>query len=628
MPATHAARDSAAIERALGARVTPDGVAFTVWAPKQRDLSVLIEGAEQALHRGAGGYFSGVVPGARAGQRYWFKLAEGLRPDPVSRFQPEGPSGPSMIVDSAAYKWTDERWPGSAPLHRQVLYELHIGTFTRRGTWSAAEERLPHLATVGVTTLEIMPLAEFAGRFGWGYDGVLLFAPFHQYGTPDEARHFIDMAHAHGLAVILDVVYNHLGPVGNVLPDFSDSYFSAHETDWGRGFNLDGPESTGVRDFMRANVRHWLEEYHFDGLRFDATHALVDTSPEHIVDELTRCGRDVRAPRRTLMVVENEPQDVTLLRTAAKGDRGADCLWNEDWHHSAFVALTGRREAYFTDYRGTAHEFAAMARSHLLYQGQWYSWQKKGRGTSARDFPGPAFVCFLENHDQVANTGLGTRLYESVDPALWRAMSALLLLGPSTPMLFQGVERATQSRFTYFADQEQPLADVIRAGRLEFLSQFPSMRDADLQARLPNPSDEAAFAACRIDWDERDEGAVWRLHCDLLTLRRDDAVLSELGLPTVAIESSAPAENVVLINYRTRDEERLLIVNIGDQAELHMNDPLLASASGGPWAVQWCSERVEYGGLGVVGSFADGRWVLQAHCAWLLESRRQEAAAR
>src|SRR5262245_50295717 len=413
-------------ESELGARVADDGVVFTVWAPRHTALALVLDsGGQFQMERLPGGYFRQSVPVARVNQRYWFKLPQGLRPDPASRFQPDGPLGPSMIVDPRAFVWTDDEWPGSVPPHRQVVYELHLGTFTKAGTWAAAQQRLPQLAALGVTTLEVMPIAEFAGRFGWGYDGVLLFAPFHVYGEPDDARRFVDAAHAQGLGVILDVVYSHLGPVGNFLSDFSDTYFGDHETAWGRGFNLDGWNAAPVRSFMRANVRHWLQEYHFDGLRFDATHAIVDRSPEHIVDELTRCGRDARAPRRVYMVVESETQDVSLLRTDEAGGRGVDSLWNEDWHHSSYVALTGQREAYFTDYRGTTDEFAAMARLNLLYQGQWYSWQQKNRGGDARHFPGSAFVCFMENHDQVANTGLGTRLYNTIDRGLWRTLSAL-----------------------------------------------------------------------------------------------------------------------------------------------------------------------------------------------------------
>jgi maltooligosyltrehalose trehalohydrolase len=412
---------------ALGARVARDAVTFTVWAPRHDELTLRLEDRdfpsgcrdvpmESRLH----GYFTVTVPGARAGQRYWFKLNDGLRPDPVSRYQPEGVFGPSAIVDPASFPWTDADWTGAPPRHRNVVYEMHVGTFTTAGTWGAARAQLQRLADLGVTTLEIMPLAEFSGGFGWGYDGVLLFAPFHKYGTPDDVRVFINDAHRLGIAVILDVVYNHLGPVGSVLHEYSDWYFAEHETDWGRGFNLDGQHSEPVRAFMRANVRHWIDEYHVDGLRFDAVHSIVDRSPEHIVHELTRHARAIAQPRRLFVVGENESQDVAFLRDVGEhGPGGLDGIWNEDWHHAAFVALTGQDGAYCTDYDGTANEFAAMARWNLLYQGQWYSWQKQRRGTDSRVCPSAAFVCFLENHDQVANTGPGLRLHQISHPGRW-----------------------------------------------------------------------------------------------------------------------------------------------------------------------------------------------------------------
>ena len=446
----------------LGAIVGPHGVVFNVWAPEHREVAVVVDGkADVPMTPRPDGYFTATMADVRAGERYWLRLAQGLRPDPVSRFQPDGPFGPSMIVDPQEYRWNVPEWAGAEPRHRQVVYELHIGTFTAGGTWASARERLPHLASVGVTTLEVMPIAEFDGRFGWGYDGVFLFAPYHRYGTPDDVRAFVDAAHAAGLAVILDVVYNHLGPSGNVLPEFAHAYFADHSTDWGQGFNLDGDCSGHVRHFMRENVRVWLEEYRFDGFRFDATHAIVDRSPTHIVTELTAHGRAVAAPRRIHVSIENESQDTALVRQGdSDSSPGVDVLWNEDWHHSAFVALTGRREAYFTDYQGTAPEFASMATRNLLYQGQWYSWQKQGRGHDATKHPHEAFVCFLENHDQVANTGTGTRLHSSVDRGKWRALSTLLLLGPAVPLLFQGQEEAVEQPFTYFADHTPPLSDA------------------------------------------------------------------------------------------------------------------------------------------------------------------------
>jgi maltooligosyltrehalose trehalohydrolase len=607
--------------------VNADGTVFTVWAPSQREVALVLEGKPDiAMTPATGGYFSANVRGVGDGQRYQFRLAQGLRPDPVSRFQPEGPFGPSMVVDPRAFRWKANGWEGAQPRHRQIVYEMHIGTFTVGGTWASARERLPHLASLGITTLEVMPIAEFDGRFGWGYDGVLLFAPYHRYGTPDDARAFLDAAHTLGLAVILDVVYNHLGPSGNFLPEFSTSYFAAHDTEWGRGFNLDGDCSEPVRHFMRENVRHWIEEYRFDGLRFDATHAIVDASPTHIVDELTQHARDVAAPRRIFVSVENEAQNTSFVRVG-DGDAGVDSLWNEDWHHSAFVALTGRREAYFTDYRGTAGEFASMARSNLLYQGQWYSWQQKPRGTDARHHPSAAFVSFLENHDQVANTGVGRRLHQFADQAKWRALSTLLLLGPGVPLLFQGQEEAAEQPFTYFADHQEELAGLVRKGRLEFLSQFPSLASPEIQEQLPAPNDEAMFNACRLEWSESARSRdARRLYGDLIALRQKDAVMSKVGTADVSIESAAPTADLLLIRYSAGDAARLLIINLGPLMTCAMNEPLFAPEAGHGWELVFCSERSTYGGGGVNESFGEGCWDLQAYCAWLLQSTAKSAS--
>jgi len=611
----------------LGAHVESGGARFLVWAPRLTSLALKIEGrGEMEMNREPDGYFSLSVQGAEAGDRYGFLLEEGFTPDPISRCQPDGPAGPSTIVDPSVFRWTDDGWRGAPPRHRQVIYEMHIGTFTQGGTWTSAIEQLPDLAALGVTTLEVMPVAEFAGRFGWGYDGVFLFAPFHLYGTPDDARAFVNEAHRLGLAVILDVVYNHLGPVGNVLTRFSDWYFAEHETEWGRGFNVDGEHSGPVRQFMLANVRHWIREYHFDGLRFDATQAIPDRSPEHIVNELTRCARQAATPRRLFVVAENESQDVAFLKGDDQAQGGIDALWNEDWHHSAVVSLVGNRQAYFTDYEGSAREFASMAFRNFLYQGQWYSWQKQPRGTWSSSFSSSAFVSFLENHDQVANTGRGQRLHQLANQAHWRAMVALLLLGPSLPMLFQGQEFATASPFFYFADHEGDLAELVRKGRLEFLAQFPSLTDPAVREVIPDPADASAFCACKLD--RKPSGAAdqaRRLHGELLKLRRSDSVLSELGTGAIRIAGSAPAESVVLIRYSSEVGERIVLVNLEREILLRMNDPLLAAPRDHWWDVVWCSEHTDYGGAGVRTLTEDGRWRLQAHCAWLMTLAKPQA---
>ncbi len=322
------------------------------------------------------GYFSGVAPHARAGSRYKYVLdGSEACPDPASRSQPEGPHGSSAVVDASSFRWTDQNWRGVALPH-QVIYEMHIGTFTKQGTWSSALAELPHLAETGVTVLELMPVAEFPGRFGWGYDGVQWFAPAHIYGPPDDFRRFVDRAHSLGMGVILDVVYNHLGPDGNYLAKFAPQYFCEKTTDWGPAINFDGDDCGPVREFCIANACYWIDEFHLDGLRLDATQDIHDSSEDHILRAMAREARKRAAPRDLIFVAENEPQEVKLVKAAERGGYGLDGLWNDDFHHSIMVALTGRNEAYYSDYLGTPQEFISSMKYGYLYQGQRYKWQK------------------------------------------------------------------------------------------------------------------------------------------------------------------------------------------------------------------------------------------------------------
>ena len=335
----------------VGAEVTGAGTHFRVWAPVRKKIEVVLDGGSSVLLEAeASGYFSGLVPNARVGSRYKFKLDGGETcPDPASRFQPEGPHGWSEVIDATAFAWTDKNWRGVSLPH-QVIYEMHIGTFTKPGIWSSAQAELPHLADTGVTVLEVMPVAEFPGRFGWGYDGVQWFAPTRIYGSPDDFRRFVDRAHSLGLAVILDVVYNHLGPDGNYLGKFAPQYFCEKTTDWGPAINFDGDDCGPVREFVIANACYWIDEFHLDGLRLDATQDIHDSSEDHILRAMAREARRHAAPREVIFIAENEPQQVKLVKPAEQGGYGLDGLWNDDFHHTATVALTGHNEAYYTDY--------------------------------------------------------------------------------------------------------------------------------------------------------------------------------------------------------------------------------------------------------------------------------------
>ena len=524
-----------------------------------------------------------------------------------------------MVVDPAAFAWTDDSWTGVS-IKGQVIYELHIGTFTPAGTFRAAIEKLPLLAELGVTVLEIMPVADFAGRFGWGYDGVNEFAPSRLYGTPDDFRAFVDAAHGLGLAVILDVVYNHLGPDGNYLTKFASSYFSKKPTEWGEAINFDGEQSGPVREFFVTNARYWIEEFHLDGLRLDATQQIFDESTPHILAEVVEAVRAGAGARRTLVIGENEPQHARLVRPPDQGGCGLDALWNDDFHHSAVVAATGRSEAYYSGYRGTPQEFVSAVKYGFLYQGEWYRWQKQGRGTLSLDLAPTRFVAFTQNHDQVANSQSGERLHQETSPGRYRALTALLLLAPQTPMLFQGQEFAASSPFMFFADHEPELARLVRTGRHTFLSQFPSIATETCD-ELPDPADESTFTRCKLDWSERERNShIVALHRDLLRLRRADAALRAQTVH--GVDGAVLGEqSFVLRFFGPRGDDRLLLVNLGPRVHLDpMPEPLLAPRCRGThWVNVLSTDAAAYGGWGTppVDTAGDGWW-LPAECAVLL----------
>ena len=586
----------------IGAEVTPDGTHFRVWAPRCSRVEVVLESTQATeLKPEDNGYFSGLIQSARAGALYRFRLGDdsALYPDPASRFQPDGPFGPSQVVDPSAFAWTDHAWRGVAR-EGQVIYEMHIGTFTAEGTWNAARRELPALAKVGVTLLELMPVADFPGRFGWGYDGVNLFAPTRLYGSPDDFRRFVDAAHALNLGVLLDVVYNHLGPDGNFLGQFSKDYFSErYKNEWGDALNFDGPNAEPVREFFLGNAAYWIDEFHLDGLRLDATQQIFDASAMHLLAELSQRVKAVAPHRRKYIVGENERQEARLVRPLDAGGHGLDALWNDDFHHSAVVALTGHNEAYYTDYLGKPQEFIAAAKWGFLYQGQYYSWQKARRGHPALDLEPTNFVNFTENHDQVANTGRGQRMRLRTSPGRYRAMTALLLLSPATPMLFQGQEFGASSPFFFFADHNPELAEKVRLGRREFLTQFASLANSDALNQVPDPESVATFERCKLSASERrDNGEMIALHRDLLRLRREDPAFrapKRRGLDGAVLGPAA----FVLRFFTENGADRLLIVNFGSDLKLGIApEPLLAPPAGSRWDVLWSSEAWEYGGAG------------------------------
>ncbi len=603
------------------------GAHFRVWAPRRKRVQVVLEGIPGGprsfdLKPEGNGYFSGEVSEAGTGTLYRYRLdgEDQLYPDPASRFQPEGPHGPSQVVDPARFRWSDEGWSGVG-LEGQVIYEMHVGTFTAESTWEAASRELPELAALGVTVVEVMPVAEFPGRFGWGYDGVDLFAPTRLYGEPDDFRRFVDSAHGAGLGVILDVVYNHLGPDGNYLPQFSRDYFTdRYSNEWGEALNFDGPESGPVREFFASNAGYWIEEFHLDGLRLDATQTIHDGSPEHILTAIGRSAHQAARGRSVLLVAENESQEVRLVRPLEGGGCGLDALWNDDFHHSATVALTGRNEAYYMDYLGTPQELVSAVKYGYLYQGQRYRWQKKCRGSPAFGLSPARFVLYTQNHDQIANSAAGLRTHQLTCPGRHRAMTALLLLAPGTPMLFQGQEFSASTPFLYFADQPPELAGLVRRGRAEFVAQFPSVADPEVQARLADPADPESWRRSQLDLSERESHAeAYRLHRDLIRMRREDPVFSrqEAG----RLDGAVLGPEAFLLRFFGEDgEDRLLLVNLGRDLPLDpAPEPLLAPPEGREWEVLWSSEDPRYGGLGTPPLWPEGICWIPGHAALVLK---------
>lgn len=608
---------------AIGAELQKTGgVHFRVWAPESKNVAVEFApgsspGGNHPLNAEGNGYFSGFIEKAAAGSQYKYKLDSGAFPDPASRFQPEGPHGYSEVVDPSKFQWTDQNWKG-LPKEKLVIYELHLGAFTREGTWRAAMEELPELKRIGITMIEVMPIADFCGKFGWGYDGVDLYAPTRLYGNPDDVRAFVNRAHELGLMVILDVVYNHLGPDGNYLSKYSKDYFSSkYSCEWGEALNFDGANSRPVREFFISNAGYWIDEYHFDGLRLDATQQIFDASEPHLLAEISQAARAAGKGREIYLVAENEPQHTRLVRPITEGGYGLDALWNDDFHHSAMVAATGQSEAYYSDYRGAPQEFISALKYGYLYQGQYYSWQKTRRGTPSLDLCPRNFVTFLQNHDQISNSLRGWRLHKVTSPGRHRALTALALLAPSTPMLFMGEEFAASSPFLYFADHNAELNQMIAKGRRQFMQQFRSAETAEAQSLFPTPSDEKTFEACKLNLSERKSNrSTYQMHIDLLQLRHEEAALNN----PAKLDGAVIGREAFLLRFFSREgDDRLLIVNLGMGMFLNpAPEPLLAPILDHGWKIQWSSENPAYGGSGTAPLETKANWILPAHSAILL----------
>ena len=512
----------------LGAWPEEGGIEYRVWAPRASRIDVVVESWHQAipLFRYEDGTHRGWSSEQEIGETYHFRVdGKELFPDPASRFQPEGVHGPSEIIDPSRFPWTDQDWRG-IDRDEAVIYELHIGTFTPEGTFEGASKRLAELADLGVTAIQLMPVNDFPGRWNWGYDGVSLFAPARCYGRPDDLRSLVDRAHSFGMAVLLDVVYNHFGPDGNYTGQFSPSYVNpAHHTNWGPAINLGGEGSEMVRAFFIENARMWLHEYHFDGFRLDATHAFVDDGPRPFLEEFAEAVRASVPDRKLILIAEDHRNLDKIIRPASEGGWDFDGVWADDFHHEIRRYLTGDSDGVFRDFRGTLPDLARTINRGWLFTGQYSAYREEDRGTDPTGIPPQRFVFCLQNHDRVGNRAGGRRLNHDVDPATYRAATVALLCSPETPMLFMGQEWAAASPFFYFTDHNEELGRAVREGRSREFRKYADFTDPARLATIPDPQAESTFLASKLDRDEKfrePHASTHRLYRALLKLRRDE----------------------------------------------------------------------------------------------------------
>ena len=536
----------------FGAVPSQDGVRFTVWAPDANGLELLLHDGRAAgrhpLAHSADGIRDTWVRGAAPGDRYAYVLdGNQVLPDPASRFQPDGVHGPSQVVDPSTFRWTDGRWHPPPP-GDLVLYELHLGAFTPEGTFDGARARLPYLRDLGVTVIELMPVADFAGTRNWGYDGVALFAPSRAYGTPETFRRFVDAAHAHGLGVMLDVVYNHLGPEGAYLPCFSAAYFTErHRTPWGAAINLDAPGSEVVRRFILDNACSWVREYHLDGLRLDATHALIDDSETHIVQEIAEVVR-AEAGRHIIIHGEDHRNLAAMIEDVSIGGWGLDGVWADDFHHVVRTMVAGDTHGYYADFTGHTRELATVLQDGWLYSGEHSVHLKVRRGTHPDRVPMHRFVVCAQNHDQVGNRAMGDRLHHQIPPETWRAISVLLLAAPMTPLLFMGQEWAASTPFLYFTDLDPGIGKLVTEGRRREFADFPGFSRPEAHERIPDPQAESTFLASKLRWEEQAAGEHQRclaLYRALLALRREHPTLR--GADETSGTAASPDDESIVV---------------------------------------------------------------------------------
>jgi malto-oligosyltrehalose trehalohydrolase len=559
----------------FGSSILPaGGVGFRLWAPAARTVDVAIGGRFHPMQRHAGGWFEASVPDARAGTLYQYRIDGGqLVPDPASRFQPRDVDGPSEVVDPSSFRWKDG-WQGR-PWREAVIYELHVGTFTPEGTYQGVQNKLSQLARDGVTAIELMPLSDFAGRRNWGYDGVLPYAPDSVYGRPEELKALVQAAHDAGLMIFLDVVYNHFGPKGNYLHLYAPEFFTErHHTPWGAAIDYANPM---VRRYFIENALYWLEEYRFDGLRFDAVHAIFDDSPRHVLDELSQAVRAKHGNAKHL-VLENDANQARFI-----GPGRYDAQWNDDSHHGYHVLATGEDDGYYVAYADApAKHLARCLAEGFAYQGEVSPFSHEKRGEPSSHLPPSCFVDFLQNHDQIGNRAFGERLLVLSNESKLRALTAIQLLAPSPPLVFMGEEWGCRQPFLFFCDFEGELGEAVRNGRREEFKRFAAFKDPKVREKIPDPLAESTFRASTLDWSKADES--WRSHYRaLLALRQKEIVPLECGPGRYRMLGERAFE----VTWGTL----VLVANCGDQP-IEVNVPpgrriWSNGTAGAPWSVNW-----------------------------------------
>ncbi|NVN91752.1 MAG: malto-oligosyltrehalose trehalohydrolase [Desulfuromonadales bacterium] len=559
----------------IGATFTEGGVSFRVWAPNATTVEVELVGSSEMRIplRQDGHYFQGLAPAA-AGDCYWYWLDGTLqRPDPASRSQPEGVHGPSQVIDPT-FAWSDGGWAG-IPLDDYIIYELHVGTFTPQGTFDAVISRLDYLLELGITAVELMPVAQFPGERNWGYDGVFPFAPQHSYGGPDGLKRLVDACHSRGLAVILDVVYNHLGPEGNYLHSFGSYFTDRYRTPWGDAVNFDGPDSDPVRHYFISNALHWISEYHIDALRLDAIHGIYDFSVQHILQELSEAVhcQGKALGRRIQVIAESDLNDVRVITTPETGGHGLDAQWNDDFHHALMAFLTEDRSGYYGDF-GRFSDLVKGFQEGFVLTGGYSSFRKRRHGSSSVQLSPSQLIVFSQNHDQVGNRLAGERPGAHLSPQQLMLAAAMVLLSPYVPLLFMGEEYGESAPFPYFVSHGD--TELVEAVRRERQKEFAP---GSLQESPPDPQSEATFLSAKVNQEQRHQGehrVIFKFYRDLIRLRRECTPLARLSRENMQVVA-CEEEGVLVVNRSIGNVHLLCLFNCSDQTRVI--SPSLVSGS-------------------------------------------------